>query len=93
MTKCSKQARATAPVEDEAAYRAAAREIELLRAGEAILYHQGNLVTEAAGDPVVAGRAAAFRHAAESAKGTLAQRRMGFEWYQYIFRRTHDGRR
>lgn len=95
MAKCSNrschQAKTTA--EDEAAYRAAAQEIELLRPGEAILYHQGNLVTDAAGDPALAARAAAFRHATALAKGTLAQRRLGFEWYQYIFRRGHDGRR
>lgn len=41
----------------------------------------------------MAGRAAAFRDAAEAGEGALAQGRVGFEWYQYIFRRHRDGRR
>jgi hypothetical protein len=73
----------------DAAYRDAWQEIEALEPGEVIQYHEGNLGTEVANDPVVAGRAAAYRHAAtDLAKGTLAQRRIRFEWYQYIFRRS-----
>lgn len=71
-----------------AAYRTAEQEIALLRPGEAILYHEGSLATEVENDPTVAGRAAAFRDAAEAARGRLAQRRLGFEWYQYIFWRS-----
>jgi hypothetical protein len=73
----------------DAAYRAAWREIEALQPGEAIQYHEGNLGADVANDPEIAGRAAAYRHAAtDLAKGTLAQRRVRFEWYQYIFRRS-----
>jgi hypothetical protein len=74
-----------------AAYRAAEQEIELLRPGESILYHEGNLVNDIGNDPAVAGRAAAFRDASEAAKGWVAQRRLGFEWYQYIFWRAQRG--
>jgi hypothetical protein len=74
-----------------AAYRSAKQEIELLRPGEAILYHEGNLAIDIGNDPAVAGRAAAFRDATEAARGRVAQRRLGFEWYQYIFWRSqHD---
>jgi hypothetical protein len=73
----------------DAAYRAAWEEIDGLEPGEAIQYHEGNLGADVAKDPGIAGRAAAYRHAAtDLAKGTLAQRRIRFEWYQYIFRRT-----
>ena len=72
-----------------AAYRSAKQEIGLLRPGEAILYHEGNLATDVENDPTVAGRAAAFRDATEAARGRVAQRRLGFEWYQYIFWRSH----
>ena len=72
-----------------AAYRSAEQEIELLRPGEAILYHEGNLAIDVDNDPTVAGRAAAFREATEAARGRVAQRRLGFEWYQYIFWRSH----
>jgi hypothetical protein len=73
----------------DAAYRAAWQEIEALRPGQAIQYHEGNLGADVAHDPEIAGRAAAYRHAAtDLAKGTLAQRRIRFEWYQYIFRRS-----
>jgi hypothetical protein len=71
-----------------AAYRNAEQEIALLRPGEAILYHEGNLARDIGSDPTVAGRATAFRDATEASKGWVAQRRLGFEWYQYIFRRT-----
>jgi hypothetical protein len=71
-----------------AAYRAAEHEIELLRPGEAILYYEGNLVIDIEKDPTIAGRAAAFRDATEAARGRVAQRRLGFEWYQYIFWRS-----
>ncbi len=71
-----------------AAYRSAAQEIDLLRPGEAILYHEGNLALDVENDPTVAGRAAAFRNATEAARGRVAQRRLGFEWYQYIFWRS-----
>jgi hypothetical protein len=74
-----------------AAYRSAEQEIALLRPGEAILYHEGNLVTDIGNDPTIAGRAAAFRDATEAARGSLAQRRRGFEWYQYIFWRAQRG--
>ena len=70
-------------------YRSAKQEIGLLRPGEAILYHEGNLATDVENDPTVAGRAAAFRDATEAARGRVAQRRLGFEWYQYIFWRSH----
>ena len=73
----------------EAAYREAWEEIDGLEPGEAIQYHEGNLGTDVANDAEIAGRAAAYLHAAtELAKGTLAQRRIRFEWYQYIFRRS-----
>jgi hypothetical protein len=73
----------------DAAYRAAWQEIEALEPGEAIQYHEGNLGADVAHDPEIAGRAAAYRHAAtDLAKGTLAQRRIRCEWYQYIFRRS-----
>jgi hypothetical protein len=75
-----------------AAYRSAEQEIELLRPGEAILYHEGNLAIDVENDPTIAGRAAAFRDATEAARGRLAQRRLGFEWYQYIFWRSHRDR-
>jgi hypothetical protein len=75
-----------------AAYRKAEQEIELLRPGEAILYHEGNLATDIEKDPTIAGRAAAFRDASEAARGRVAQRRLGFEWYQYIFWRSHRDR-
>jgi hypothetical protein len=71
-----------------AAYRAAEHEIELLRPGEAILYHEGNLVIDVEKDPTIAGRAAAFRDASGAARGRVAQRRLGFEWYRYIFWRS-----
>ena len=74
---------------EAAAYRSAEQEIELLRPGEAILYHEGNLALDIENDPEVAGRAAAFRKATEAARGRLAQRRLGFERYQYIFWRSH----
>jgi hypothetical protein len=70
------------------AYRSAEHEIELLRPGEAILYHEGNLAIDIENDPTVAGRAAAFRDATGAARGKVAQRRLGFEWYQYIFWRS-----
>jgi hypothetical protein len=70
------------------AYRSAEQEIELLRPGEALLYHEGNLVNDIGHDPMIAGRAAAFRDASEASKGRVAQRRLGFEWYQYIFWRS-----
>lgn len=73
----------------DAAYRDAWREIEALEPGEVIQYHEGNLGADVANDPEIAGRATAYRHAAtDLAKGTLAQRRIRFEWYQYIFRRS-----
>ncbi|MGH6917621.1 MAG: hypothetical protein ACREJ0_07940 [Geminicoccaceae bacterium] len=73
----------------DAAYRAAWEEIDGLEPGEMIQYHEGNLGADVAHDPEIAGRAAAYRHAAtDLAKGTLAQRRVRFEWYQYIFRRS-----
>ncbi len=48
----------------DAAYRAAWEEIDGLEPGEAIQYHEGNLVADVAKDPEIAGRAAAYRHAA-----------------------------
>jgi hypothetical protein len=73
----------------DAAYRAAWDEIESLEPGEVIQYYEGNLGADITFDPEVAGRAAAYRHAAtDLAKGALAQRRIGFEWYQYLFRRS-----
>ena len=74
------------------AYRSAEHEIGLLRPGEALLYHEGNLVIDIENDPSVAGRAAAFRDATEAARGRVAQRRLGFEWYQYIFWRSRRAR-
>lgn len=75
----------------DAAYRAAWQEIDGLEPGEAIQYHEGNLGADVVHDPEIAGRAAAYRHAAtDLGKGTLAQRRIRFEWYQYIFRRSGD---
>jgi hypothetical protein len=73
----------------DAAYRAAWQEIEALGPGETVQYHEGNLVADIVSDPEIAGRAAAYRHAAtDLAKGALAQRRVRFEWYQYMFRRS-----
>lgn len=73
----------------DAAYRAAWQEIDALEPGEAIQYHEGNLGADVTNDPEIAGRAAAYRHAAtDLGKGTLAQRRIRFEWYQYIFQRS-----
>ncbi len=73
----------------DAAYRNAWQEIKALEPGEVIQYHEGNLSADVANDPEIAGRAAAYRHAAtDLAKGTLVQRRIRFEWYQYIFRRS-----
>lgn len=73
----------------DAAYRAAWEEIEALEPGEVVLYHEGNLCADITYDPEIAGRAAAYRHAAtDLAKGALAQRRIAFEWYQYLFRRS-----
>ncbi len=77
----------------QAAYGAAEQEIAGLRPSEAILYHEGNLVVDVGNDPAVEGRAAAFRDAAEADRGITAQRRLGFEHYQYIFwRARHDHR-
>jgi hypothetical protein len=73
----------------EAAYRAAEQEIAGLQPGEAILYHEGNLVIDITSDPEIAGRAAAFRDASEAEQGLTAQRRLGFERYQYFFWRAH----
>ena len=73
----------------DAAYRAAWDEIEALEPGEMVQYHEGNLGTDVTFDAEIAGRAAAYRHAAtDLAKGALAQRRVGFERYQYLFRRS-----
>ena len=69
----------------EAAHRAPGQEIAGLRPGDAILYHEGNLAIDGAHDATLAGRAAAFREAAEAEKGLIAQRRLAFERYQYIF--------
>ena len=75
----------------DAAYRAARQEIDGLLPGETIQYHEGNLGADVVRDAEIAGRAAAYRHAAiDLGKGTLAQRRIRFEWYQYIFRRSGD---
>jgi hypothetical protein len=77
----------------QAAYRAAREEIASLRPSEAIPYYEGNLVVDTGNDPAVAGRAAAFRDATEADQGIIAQRRLGFERYQYIFwRARHDHR-
>jgi hypothetical protein len=75
-----------------AARHAAEQEIALLRPGEAVVYHEGNLAVDIAKDPMVAGRAAAYRDATETDEGITAQRRLGFERYEYIFwrhRREH----
>jgi hypothetical protein len=73
----------------DAGYRAAWEEIDALEPGETIQYYEGNLGTDVVHDSEIAGRAAAYRHAAiDLARGTLAQRRIRFEWYQYIFRRS-----
>jgi hypothetical protein len=77
---------------EAAAWRTAEQEIGRLPAGEALVYHEGNLAIDVENDPEIAGRAAAFRAAAEAARGTLAQRRLGFECYQYIFWRAHRDR-
>jgi hypothetical protein len=77
---------------EAAAYGSAQQEIDLLRPGEAILYHEGNLAIDIANDPTIAGRAAAFRDATDASRGRVAQRRLGFEWYQYIFWRSHRDR-
>jgi hypothetical protein len=75
----------------DAAYRAAWQEIDGLGPGETVQYHEGNLCADVVRDPEIAGRAAAYRHAAtDLGKGTLAQRRVRFEWYQYIFRRSGE---
>lgn len=71
------------------AYRAARQEIERLLPGQALLYHEGLLVADAARDPTIAGWAAAFRDSAlERGEGVLVQRRVRHRWYQYLFRRT-----
>jgi len=73
----------------DAAYRAACQEIDKLAPGETIQYHEGNLAADSANDPAIAGRGAAYRHAGtRMAKGTLFQRRIRCEWYQYIFHRS-----
>jgi hypothetical protein len=77
----------------QAAYRAAEREMALLQPGEAMLYHEGHLAIDVAGDPATAGRAAAFRDAAENERGIIAQRRIGLDRYQYIFWRARHERR
>jgi hypothetical protein len=77
----------------KAAYRAAEREIAHLQPGQAILYHEGNLAIDISNDPAVAGRAAAFRDASEAEAGLIAQRRLGFERYQYIFWRAQREQR
>lgn len=72
-----------------AAYQAARREIEQLRPGEAIVYHEGYLAIDAAYDATVAGRAAAFLEAGtELGQGVLGQRWIRSDWYQYIFWRS-----
>jgi hypothetical protein len=77
----------------QAAYRAAQAEIADLHPSEAVPYYEGNLVVDTGSDPTVAGRAAAFRDATESSQGIVAQRRLGFEHYQYIFwRARHEHR-
>jgi hypothetical protein len=73
----------------DAAYRAAEEEIAGVRAGEALLYHEDNLVIDVGTSAAVAGRAAAFRDAAEDGRGVIAQRRLAFEHYEYIFWRSH----
>ena len=69
----------------QAAYRAAERDMAVLQPGEAMLYHEGHLALEIGNDPAVAGRAAAFWDATEAARGIIAQRRLAFDRYQYIF--------
>jgi hypothetical protein len=77
----------------QAAYRAAQEEIASLRPSEAVQYYEGNLVVDTGNDPAVAGRAAAFRDATDADEGMIAQRRLGFERYQYIFwRARHEHR-
>lgn len=72
-----------------AASEAARQEIEHLRPGQAIVYHEGHLAVDAARDAAVAGRAAAFLEAAtERGQGVLVQRFVRSEWYEYIFRRS-----
>jgi len=72
-----------------AAYQTAWRSIDKLQPGETVTYHEGHLASDILDDPEVAGRAAAFWDAAfEQAKGTLTQRRLESERYQYIFRRS-----
>jgi len=72
-----------------AAYQTARSEIEALQPGEVVLYHEGNLAADIVHDAMAAGRVAAFWDAAlEQAKGTLTQRRLQCELYQYIFRRS-----
>jgi hypothetical protein len=68
----------------QAAYRAAEQEIAGLGPGQVLRYHEGSLACDLA-DPAIAGRAAAFRDAAEAEAGLVAQRRLGFERYQYFF--------
>lgn len=71
------------------AYQIAWREIEALQPGELVPYHEGHLAADIVHDAAAAGRAAAFWDAAlEQAKGTLTQRRLRSERYQYIFRRS-----
>jgi hypothetical protein len=71
----------------DAAYRAAREEIEALGPGETIQYHGGNLAADVATDPEIAGRAL-LDAATERGEGAVAQRRIRFEWYQYIFHRS-----
>jgi hypothetical protein len=77
----------------KAARHDAAQEIALLRPGEAVVYHEGNLAVDIATDPTIAGRASAYRDATEADEGIVAQRRLGFERYQYIFWRIRRERR
>jgi hypothetical protein len=86
-------ATATWAARHKAAYRAAEQEIARLQPGEAILYHEGNLVIDVTTDPAIAGRAAAFRDASEAEQGLIAQRRLGFERYQYFFWRAQREQR
>lgn len=82
-------AMATSSELHSAAYQTAWRDIEALQPGEIVLYHEGHLAADSLDDPATAGRAAAFWDAAlEQAKGTLTQRRLQSERYQYIFRRS-----
>jgi hypothetical protein len=72
-----------------ASYQAARREIERLQPGQAIVYHEGYLAIDAADDPTVAGRAAAFLEAGtELGEGVLGQRWIRPDCYQYIFWRS-----